>query len=72
VFIVLRKETAFPPLQSYGQALKQENCFSSVLDDDFLFYLFIYYYYYYYYYYKQAVRVATRYAPAPLLPVWMP
>jgi len=23
-----------PPLQSYGQALKQENCFSGVLGDD--------------------------------------
>ena len=23
-----------PPLQSYGQALKQKNCFSGVLGDD--------------------------------------
>ena len=23
-----------PPLQSYGQALKEENCFSGVLGDD--------------------------------------
>ena len=33
-----------PPLQSYGQALKQENCFSGVLGDDC-----DYYYYYYYF-----------------------
>ena len=30
-----------PPLQSYGQALKQKDCFSGVLSDG-------YYYYYYY------------------------
>jgi len=24
-----------PPLQSYGQALKQKDCFSGVLGDDF-------------------------------------
>jgi len=38
-----------PPLQSYGQALKQKDCFSDVLGDDCD---ASYYYYYYYYYYS--------------------
>jgi len=36
LFFFTTKETAFSPLQGYGQALKQKDYFSGVLGDDCL------------------------------------
>ena len=41
VFIVLMEGDRIPPLQNYGQALKQKDCFSAVLGDDIIIIAFI-------------------------------